>query len=265
MARLPPEPVTEAATTVGAAAERAVTLLRAAGSPSARLDAEVLLAHVIGRELQGIGRRVAGDERHATERQGLPEAQRHRHRDRPGAGRHIPDDDPVVAAAKPSLDLRHGGIDDELRLRTRDQRPGIGPNPQRPPLLEAADVRDRLTLGTPPNGHVEFRGGRGLEGRLRMREHPGPIATEEVPKEHLGIQPRRWGSGGTEQGHGTLCRRTDRRRGVRHPLRRQTSHPHRARPGGAAGRPRAAGRSRGRGRPRAGQEGCGRSGRSGGR
>ena len=50
MARLPPERVTDVAATVGAAAERAVALLRAAGSPSARLDAEVLLAHVLGRD-----------------------------------------------------------------------------------------------------------------------------------------------------------------------------------------------------------------------
>src|SRR5918993_1207561 len=50
MARLPPEPVTDAATTVGAAAERAVALLRAARSPSARLDAEVLLAHALDRD-----------------------------------------------------------------------------------------------------------------------------------------------------------------------------------------------------------------------
>ncbi len=40
----------DATVTVGAAAERAVALLRGAGSPSARLDAEVLLAHVLGRD-----------------------------------------------------------------------------------------------------------------------------------------------------------------------------------------------------------------------
>ena len=50
MARPLAEPMAHAPATVGVAAERAATLLRTAGSPSARLDAEVLLAHVVGRD-----------------------------------------------------------------------------------------------------------------------------------------------------------------------------------------------------------------------
>ena len=42
-------------------------------------------------------------------------------------------------------DLRGGGRDDELRLGPGDQGARIGSDPQRAPLLEAADVGDRLS------------------------------------------------------------------------------------------------------------------------
>ena len=85
-------------------------------------------------------------------------------------------------------DLRGGGRDDELRLGSGDQGARIGSDPQRAPLLEAADVRDRLACRPAVDGGAE--GVALLEAGLGMREQPRPVPPGHVRQKDLGVEPR---------------------------------------------------------------------------
>ena len=75
---------------------------------------------------------------------GGAEALRQRHGHCPAAGGHLPGGDRLVVADQAGGDLVDGRLGQQLRLRTRDQRPAVHRDPQGEPLLEAADVGHRL-------------------------------------------------------------------------------------------------------------------------
>ena len=97
---------------------------------------------------------------------------------------------------------RHGRLGEELRLGTRDEGAPVGPDAQRVPLLEAADVRDRLARRAACQGRVERTGDIGADLRLRVGEHPGSVAGRDVGQEHLRVQAggRRGGIAETARG-----------------------------------------------------------------
>ena len=129
------------------------------------------------------------------------QCQRQGNRARPGG--EVPGDGARLPR-EPREDLGGRGFDDQLGLGAGDQGARIGSDPQRAPLLEAADVGDGLPRCSPLHG-----GGESVprfEAGLGVREQPGSIPPGHVGEEELGVQPRRRLSGFAQ----SLCRRRQR-------------------------------------------------------
>ena len=136
---------------------------------------------------------------------------------------------------EPAHDLGLGELHETLRLRPRDQGPGVRLEREPIELLDPAQVGDRLPRR--PAREVRPIAARRIRSHrcLRVGQHDRPPDADRVPEEHLRIEPRRLGPGRgqqvralAQQRPGRLDRRApDRSR----PVRRQCHRRRVGRPG----------------------------------
>jgi len=107
-------------------------------------SAHPMRREVLRCQLEGLGRQVARREPEPLERDGGPEAQGDGERHRSAPSRNLPGLQGGRVAHQPPGDLVDRGLDQQLRLGSRDEGPSVGEDSQGEPLLEAADVCDRL-------------------------------------------------------------------------------------------------------------------------
>ena len=135
-----------------------------------------------------------------------------RRRDRPASGPEVED---------PPRRRRHGErrLDDELRLRPRDEDAPVDGEGQRPELALAEEVVERLARDPPGDERLEAGGGPGRKRLARARNDPRPACAERVREQHLGVGPRLGDAGGRQPRDRRSQHRADRRRGLEHGAR----------------------------------------------
>ena len=93
---------------------------------------------------------------------------------------------------EPADHLLLGQLDETLRLRARDERPGVDRERQSVELLEPPDVRDGLTGRPPGDGLAIGRLCIGAHRRVGVGDDRGPVDADGVRQEQLGVEPRRF-------------------------------------------------------------------------
>ena len=97
-------------------------------------------------------------------------------------------------AGQPAADLAEREIDEHLRLRPRDQGPGVRRERDAVELLDAADVGDRLA-GLPAQQRLGEAGCRlGPDGLLRVGDQGSPVHPQGVGQQQLRVQARALGA-----------------------------------------------------------------------
>ena len=163
-----------------------------------RMPDRVLLGQV-----QRVRGDIHGQDVHLLERPEGPQRHGHRDRDRaaPRADVHDPErrgallPDPSPKATK---DLADREVDDQLRLRSRDEGPRVDLEGEPVEFLQPADVRNGFA-GLAAHDERPVRGRRiRANGCLRVGHDRSPPDPDRVPQQQLGIQPWGLGAGGPQ-------------------------------------------------------------------
>jgi len=105
---------------------------------------------------------------------------------------------PVDAGRQRGHHRRDRRIHEQLGLRARDQRASV--DGQRDPVefLDAPQVRDRLTCLAPRDQRLVRRSRVGADRCLTVGDDRGPVDTDRVREQQLGIESRGVGSGSSK-------------------------------------------------------------------
>jgi hypothetical protein len=149
---------------------------------------------VLPGERSRVGRSVGRDDLDLARHPEAAQRGGDRHGDRAAAGSDIGEADGRRAGGSRSAtehigDLREREVHQELGLRPRHERAGVGRQRQAVELLNAADVGHGLAGGAPLEGQCEARRRAVPRGGAGMGQHPSAIRAERVGQQQLGVQP----------------------------------------------------------------------------
>ncbi len=110
--------------------------------------------------------------------------------DRTGAGAEVE----RTRAAAGGLQMREHDADEQLRLRSRDQRPRVDRERDAVELLHAAEVRDRLTRLASRDQRLEGRLCVRADRRVAVSDDRRPVHADREREQQLGVQSRGLGT-----------------------------------------------------------------------